>query len=172
MKKIVLTGPESTGKSNLAKALSKHFKSPIVDEFAVEYLDMTHGRYDYKDLVKIAKGQIKKEDEVTENNNSNLIIIDTDLITIKIWSKVKYKKVNRWIMEAIRARNYDLYLLCKPDIPWEFSEYRENPNDRDRLFTFYEKELRRYKKNYITIEGLKQTRIENAIKAIDNLRDK
>ena len=169
MKKIVITGPESTGKSSLAKSLSAHFKSPMVPEYAVEYLDNLGREYAYNDLVKIAKGQIELEEMILSKSKSKFGIIDTDLITIKIWSKVKFDKVNRWIMKTIRGRKYDLYLLCKPDIPWEYSEYRENPDDRDWLFTLYEKELKKYKKKYVIIEGLGQERTNTAINIIKNL---
>ncbi len=169
MKKIVLTGPESTGKSSLAKSLSDYYNAPIVDEYAVEYLKKTNGKYQYKDLALIAKGQIELEDTIISNNKSDLVFIDTDLITIKIWSKVKYNKVSRWIMKTIRERDYDLYLLCKPDIPWEYNEFRENPDDRDWLFTLYEKELKKYKKKYAIIEGLEQSRIDKAIDMIEEL---
>ena len=169
MKKIVLTGPESTGKSSLAKSLSDYYNAPIVDEYAVEYLKKTSGKYQYKDLALIAKGQIELEDIVISNNKSDLVFIDTDLITIKIWSKVKYNKVSRWIMKTIRERDYDLYLLCKPDIPWEYNKFRENPDDRDWLFTLYEKELKKYKKRYAIIEGLDQSRIDKAIDTIEEL---
>ena len=169
MKKIVLTGPESTGKSSLAKSLSDYYNAPIVDEYAVKYLKKTNGKYQYKDLTLIAKGQIELEDTIISNNKSDLVFIDTDLITIKIWSKVKYNKVSRWIMKTIRERDYDLYLLCKPDIPWEYNEFRENPDDRDWLFTLYEKELKKYKKKYAIIEGLEQTRIDKAIDTIEEL---
>ena len=169
MKKIVLTGPESTGKSSLAKSLSDYYNAPIVDEYAVEYLKKTNGKYHYKDLALIAEGQIELEDTIISNNKSDLVFIDTDLITIKIWSKVKYNKVSRWIMKTIRERDYDLYLLCKPDIPWEYNEFRENPDDRDWLFTLYEKELKKYKKRYELIDGLEQTRIDKAIARINKL---
>jgi len=169
MKKIVITGPESSGKSTLTKALSEHFNSPKIDEYAVEYLLKNGAKYEFRDLLKIAKGQINSEDLITPDSNNKFLFCDTDLITIKIWSKVKYNKISRWIMKTIRNRQYDHYLLCKPDIPWEYNQFRENPNDRDLLFKLYEKELKKYNKSYTIIEGSIKNRLNSSIKVINGL---
>ncbi len=162
MKKIVITGPESSGKTFLSKQLAKEFTVPFVPEFAVEYLMNTGGHYDYDDLLNISIGQIESEDRILREHNSNLLICDTDLITIKIWSQVKYGKVDNQILDFIKNREYTYYLLCKPDIPWEYSEFRENPNDRDDLFVLYEKELKLYQKKYGIISGSYDDRVELA----------
>lgn len=169
MKKIVITGPESSGKSTLAKDLSNHFKCPVVDEYAVEYLIANGKEYQFSDLLKIAKGQIEHEDNALNEISSELMICDTDLLTIKIWSKVKYNKISRWIMKTIRNRHYDHYLLCKPDIPWEYNDFRENPYDRERLFELYEKELKKYNKTYTIIEGDQLNRLNSAIEVIEKI---
>ncbi len=168
MKKIVVTGPESTGKTTLSNQLANHFNTIYVKEYAVEYLTSTGGKYDYGDLVKIAKGQIQSENIFIEKYNPELLICDTDLITIKIWSKVKFQKVNRWIMKTIRNRKYDHYLLCYPDIPWEYDPFRENPFDRNWLFDLYEKELKKYKKSYTIIKGFEKSRLSQAIDTVNN----
>jgi NadR type nicotinamide-nucleotide adenylyltransferase len=169
LKTIVITGPESTGKTTLAKELSQKFNISFIEEYAVQYLTKTGGKYSYRDLLKIAKGQIEEENRVINNTNENLIILDTDLITIKIWSKVKFGKVSRWIMQTIRNRHYDHYLLCYPDIPWEYDLFRENPNDRNWLFDLYEKELKKYRKHYTVIKGSKKERLELASRVIESL---
>ncbi len=169
MKKIVVTGPESTGKTTLCKHLANHFNTTFVKEYAVDYLTGTGGDYQYKDLLKIAKGQINLENQIIEMTNPDILICDTDLITIKIWSQVKYKKVNRWIMKEIRNRHYNHYLLCFPDIPWEYDLFRENPNDRDFLFELYEKQLKRYKKDYTIINGNEESRFLTAVDVINSV---
>lgn len=166
VKKIVITGPESTGKTTLAQYLSQYYRCPVVPEYAVEYLEKTDGRYGYRDLLKIAKGQIAKEEEIIKKSQDGLIICDTDLITIKIWAKVKYGKVPRWVMKTIRERKYDFYLLCAPDIEWEYDKFRENPHDRDRLFVLYEKELKKYHKPYVVISGKGEERQQKALEAL------
>lgn len=172
MKKIVITGPESTGKTTLGTQLSEYFQIPLVKEYAVEYLIKTDGKYSYGDLLKIAKGQIEMENRMIDKTGSNIIISDTDLITIKIWSKVKFGKVSRWIMNTIRNRQYDYYLLCYPDIPWEYDPFRENPDDRDWLFELYEKELKKYGKKYTIIKGNEEIRFNLASEIINDLLKK
>ncbi len=171
MKKIVITGPESSGKTFLSKQLAREFSAPVVPEFAVEYLMNTGGKYDYDDLLNISIGQIELEDKIQVEYNSNLLICDTDLITIKIWSQVKYDKVDNQILDFIKNREYTYYLLCKPDIPWEYSEFRENPNDRDDLFLLYENELNLYEKSYSVISGSYDNRVafaKNVVRSILN----
>lgn len=170
MKKIVITGPESSGKTTLAEILSEKFNSKIVNEYAVEYLIQTNGVYDFRDLLKIAKGQILKEDSTFSNNKTNFLICDTDLITIKIWSQVKYGRVSRKLLQNIKNRHYDYYLLCKPDIPWTYARFRESPDDRDILFELYLKELKKYNKKYTIISGTKENRIKTAIEVLNKLQ--
>ena len=169
MIKIVITGPESTGKTSIAHFLGKKMKMPVVNEFAVEYLKKTKGNYKYSDLLKIGKGQIQAEEMLINNVRPQILICDTDLITIKIWSQVKFKKVNKQILSMIDSRFYDHYILCAPDIEWEYSEFRENPNDRDVLFDLYEKELKAYGKKYTILKGIDIERYLNAIKIFDNV---
>lgn len=164
MKKIVLTGPESTGKTSIATFLGNKFDVPVVKEYAVEYLQKTGGKYIYPDLVKIAHGQIENENEISIKGNYPVIICDTDLITIKIWSEVRFNKVSRKITSIISKRHYDLYILCSPDIDWEYADFRENPDDRDYLFDLYENELIKMEKKYIVLRGVGEIRYQNAEK--------
>jgi nicotinamide riboside kinase len=147
MHKIIVTGPESSGKTTLCKSLSKHFNLPFSKEYAREYLDALNRDYNQEDLLKIAKGQLKSE--------QNTQLLDTDLITIKIWSKYKYGSCDKWILEQIEKQKSEnrFYLLCKPDIPWKADPLRENPNDREELFEIYKKELESLAQNYFIVEG-------------------
>ena len=155
MHKIIVTGPESSGKTTLCKALSKHFNLPFSKEFAREYLYMLNRDYNQKDLLKIAKGQLKSE--------QNTQLLDTDLITIKIWSKYKYGSCDKWILEQIEKQKSKnrFYLLCKPDIPWEADPLRENPNDREELFEIYKKEIASLEHDYFIVDA--ENRLEKII---------
>jgi nicotinamide riboside kinase len=163
MLKIIVTGPESSGKTTLCKALSKHFKLPFSRENAREYLDLLNRDYNQDDLLKIAKKQLK--------SGENTQLLDTDLITIKIWSKYKYGNCDKWILEEIEKQKTEnrFYLLCSPDIPWQEDFQRENPNDRDELFAIYKKELERLGHNYFIVEG--EERFQRAIQKILILKD-
>ena len=99
VKHIVITGPESSGKTTLAKALAKALNIGYTEEYAREYLD-SNSTYKQGDLLKIAKGQLQKE----KANHNPIAIHDTDLITIKIWSEYKYNKCNPWIIEQIEQQ--------------------------------------------------------------------
>ena len=161
MLKIIVTGPESSGKTTLCKALSKHFNLPFSKEYAREYLDVLNRDYNQEDLLKIAKGQLKSE--------QNTQLLDTDLITIKIWSEYKYGSCDKWILDQIKKQKSEnrYYLLCNPEIPWKADQQRENPNDREELLKIYKKELEALGHDYFIVEG--ESRIENSISKISPL---
>ncbi len=168
MKKIVITGPESTGKSYLAKTLSDYFKQAHTEEVARAYLNQLNRSYRYSDLYQIALEQMASEDAFL-TTDIDVLFCDTDLITIKIWSSVKFGKVDKRILRSIQQRHYDLYLLCYPDIPWEPDPLRENPDNRPELFDFYLQELHHYGKNFRIIKGEDYNeRLETAIQAVSH----
>ncbi len=134
VKHICITGPESTGKSTLSAHLARKYKTTYVEEYARTYLK-NNTKYKYDDLLAIALGQHQLLTCAKEANR--LIISDTDLLTIIIWSKVVFGKVDIEIHRLWREHLPQKYLLCKPDIPWEYDPLRENPNDRERLFEIY-----------------------------------
>ena len=164
--KVVITGPESTGKSALSASLSEHFKTSYVPEYAREYLQLKKGDYTQEDLTNIAERQIKSEDEY-QRNNIGLIICDTSLEVIRVWSEWKYGSCDRFIIDNAKARTPDLFLLLKPDLPWQPDPQRENPDDRDKLFAYYQKSLSEYHTKVVEISGDGDKRITSAIKAID-----
>ncbi|MEZ4909140.1 MAG: ATP-binding protein [Saprospiraceae bacterium] len=169
MKKIVFTGPESTGKTETAFKISERMGYCYAPEYAVEYLEQTSGEYNFEDLYKIGIGQLKTEDAIINNCKSDFFICDTDLITIKIWSKVRFNKVDKRLLSMIRNRYYDHYILCYPDIEWEYAKFRENPDDRDYLFKIYKNQLKYYKKNFSILRGSGEERIKNAENIISSL---
>jgi nicotinamide riboside kinase len=161
MHKIIVTGPESSGKTTLCKNLSEHFKIPFAKEYARKFLNELGRDYKQDDLLEIAKEQLQSEE--------NTQLFDTDLITIKIWSEYKYGNCNKWILKQIEKQKIEkrFYLLCRPDIPWQEDKQRKNPNEREKLFKIYKKELENLGYNYFVIEG--KGRIEKSISKILNL---
>ena len=161
MTKIIITGSESSGKTTICKSLSNYYNIPFAEEYSRMYLNSLQRDYRQEDLLEIAKGQLK--------SNQENQICDTDLITIKIWSNYKYGNCNNWILEQIEKQKTGnrFYLLCKPDIPWKSDPLRENPTNREELFEIYKEEIEKLKHNYSIIEG--EERIKNSISKISSL---
>lgn len=151
MKKIVLTGPESSGKTTIAKRLAMDFNAPLVTEYARTYLDTLKRPYHPSDLKKIAQGQVAAEKKAAATN-PHLLICDTDLWTILIWSEEKYGKVDPYISKMLKKQKTDLYLLLRPTLPWTYDPQRENPTDRNRLFHIYRNKLRAHQQPYLEID--------------------
>ena len=153
-----MTGPESSGKTTLCRQLSNHFNISFAKEFARSYIDSLERSYIMDDLLVIAREQLESE--------FNFQILDTDLITIKIWSEYKYGKCDKWILDQIEKQKSEkrFYLLCSPDIPWEPDNQRKNPNDRKKLFEIYKNELENLKHKYFIVDG--ENRLEKIIKKI------
>ena len=161
MHKIIVTGPESSGKTTLCKNLSEHFKIPFAKEYARIFLDELDRNYTQSNLLKIAGGQLKSE--------QNTQLLDTDLITIKIWSEYKYGSCDKWILTQIEKQKSEkrFYLLCKPNIPWQPDKQRENPSDREALFEIYKQELDDLGHKYFIVEGGDRT--EHSISRITSI---
>lgn len=172
MKKVVITGPESSGKTTLAEALAAHVNGGLVREMVRTYFAertrATSG-YEEAELRTIAQLQLQEEEriaELTEACSGRILVCDTDLITIRIWGEEKFGRSDPWILKRTEQRVYDLWLLCRPDMPWEPDLLRENPNDRDRLFDVYESTLKQLRKPYVVIEGGHEQRLQCAMEAV------
>lgn len=163
--KVVITGPECTGKSTLSRQLSEHFDQPWLPEYARAYLTEIGRPYQDSDLLEIAKGQVRKEDELLAEE-VDTIFFDTSLEVIKVWSEWKYKSCDSFILDNLRDRQADLYLLLAPDMAWENDPLRENPNDRDIIFERYISELKALDKPYEIVSGLGHLRTQRAIQAV------
>jgi nicotinamide riboside kinase len=146
MPKIIITGPESSGKTTLSEQISQYFKVSKNLEYARVYLSKLNRQYNKDDLLHIAKQQLYSE--------NNCKILDTDLITIKIWSEYKYGECHQWIKDQISKQKDEdrIYLLCKPDIKWEKDDLREHPFSRNEIYQLYEEELNTLNHRYEIID--------------------
>ncbi|MCP4459783.1 MAG: ATP-binding protein [Cytophagales bacterium] len=165
--RIVLLGPESTGKTVITEQLAEHFNTAWVSEHARQYIEGLNRPYGEADLLEIAKGQIQHEDEKAQSTKG-FLFCDTNLITIKIWSDFKYSRTDPWIMESVKTRRYDFYLLMDIDLPWEPDPLREHPEQRQDIFDLYKEHLDTKWLPYSIIKGEGKRRIQNAIEAIES----
>ena len=172
MIRVAVVGPECSGKSTLSEALAVHYGCVWVKEYARAHLEERGPDYVEQDLLNIAMGQVLAEGEaqkLAKEVGAELIICDTDMITIRIWSEEVFGRSHALLKQLSTDVQYDHWLLCRPNIPWEPDPFRENPLDRDRLFAVYEAMLKKVKKPYTIIEGNREQRIAAAVKAIDYL---
>lgn len=167
IKKVVVIGPESTGKSTLSERLAKELHTEYVPEYAREYLENLGREYNEADLLEIVKGQLRLEDEKAKSDDK-ILICDTDLYVIKVWSEAKYGRCDPWILEQIAERKYDIYLLTYIDIPWEDDPLREHPEDEDRqyFYSVYKNIVMNSGVPWADIRGDIETRVSDSLKAI------
>ena len=168
---LVITGPESSGKTTLATQLANYWKTPLVTEASRDYLKEKDS-YQQHDLLEIAKQQHKQEQTVLSLLPER-IICDTDLLVIMIWSEVKYGYCDSWIYSTfennIKKNNFCRhYYLCDSNIPWQADPRRENPHNRDELFDLYLKKLKEYELNYKIVKGEPRQRLQQVLDSSDS----
>jgi NadR type nicotinamide-nucleotide adenylyltransferase len=171
LKKIVVIGPESTGKSSLCAALAKHYNTIWCKEYAREYL-LQHGtEYTYDDLLTIAKGQLELEEKAIEkiNTPNSKLFLDTDMYVMKTWCEFVFGKCHPFILQEAAKRNYDLYLLANIDLPWVKDALREYPDltTREKLFYHYKDIVMNSGVPWAIISGTNEERVQCAIDAIE-----
>lgn len=166
--RVSIVGPECTGKSTLSSLLAKYYDTIWVKEYARHYIDRLERNYEEKDLLEIAKGQIRDEDQLAEKAN-RVLICDTDLMVIKVWAEHKYGAAYQEILDEYQRRNYDLYILTGTDIPWEEDPQRENPALRNFFYNTFKTELEAREAHYIEVSGNHYERQKKAVNAIDDL---
>jgi NadR type nicotinamide-nucleotide adenylyltransferase len=171
MRKIVIIGPESTGKSTLCSQLAQHFKTCWCPEFAREYLKETGGKYSFHDLLNIAHGQLELEDTMLTQAKNGFYFIDTDMYVMKVWCEVVFETCHTWILKQIALRKYDLFFLCDVDLPWVRDDLREYPDleFRKKLFKMYRDLMITQKTKWAEISGTHAQRLQTAISIIDTV---
>ena len=171
--KIVLFGPESSGKTTLSKHLARHYNTVWVPEYAREYLqekwNNTRETCEVSDLLPIAIGQMNLENELSKKADK-VLICDTDLLETKVYSEAFYGGfVDPQLAQFAVQNTYDLYLLTYIDTPWEKDDLRDRPNERIEMFNAFENALKKYNRPYVLLKGNKIIRLELAIQEIDKI---
>ena len=170
-RRIVITGPESTGKSTLCKMLAQHYNTVWVPEYAREHLLKYGVTYTYDDLLTIARKQVSLEDEMTASVKSGLIFIDTNMYVMKVWCEFVFGRCHQWILDKIAERKYSLYLLCNIDLPWVEDPLREYPDiePRQRLFNIYKDNMINQHVPWKIVSGNYDVRFKTAVDAVNRL---
>jgi len=172
--KIVIYGPESTGKTTMTKALAIHYQSEWVPEFARTFLQEKWDRQQeicsLEDLITIARGQLKEEQRAAQKTN-DLLFCDTNILVTKVWSETHFEGYCASEIEALfKEAEVDLYLLTSIDVPWEKDDLRDRPDNRAQMFAYFKQQLDQYKLPYCILEGNEQKRLQKAIEVVDELR--
>ncbi len=164
IKKVVIIGGESTGKSTLSEQLAAHYQTVWVPEYARKYLENLGRDYEKDDLLEIAKGQLNAECEL-ESLAHQFLFCDTDLLVIKVWSEHRYHFCDAFILEQIEHQKYDAYIITSPDMPWVYDKLREHPSEEMRVY-FFEKYIQLVQGQnvpFIVVSGNERERLNTAI---------
>ncbi|MFT5617645.1 MAG: HTH-type transcriptional repressor of NAD biosynthesis genes [Arenicella sp.] len=177
IKKIVLFGPESTGKTTLSLELAKHFRTIASPEFARHYVDIKKAHtkaenldeiIEWKDVETIAIGQIHQEN-LLEQHANQVLFCDTNLVTTHVYSQLYFGKSLEWMDSAVEKQAYDFYLLLTVDVPWVADFQRDSSLNRIELFNTFKSELDQREINYKTISGASyKDRLQQVIEIVED----
>ncbi|WP_300439646.1 ATP-binding protein [Christiangramia sp.] len=171
--KIVIFGPESTGKTTLSEDLARHYSEPLVHEYMREYLqEVWYSEKRIckpKDIIPIAEGQMKAENQLS-GKAKNVLICDTNLLELKVYSEAYYDGYcDPKLLKHALNNYYHLYFLTYIDVPWTPDDLRDKPHDREGMFRRFKDTLEQHQKPYFLLRGNREERLKTAIKEIDQL---
>jgi nicotinamide riboside kinase len=168
-RRVVLIGPECTGKTTLARELARRYGVEWVPEFARTFVEATRRPVRFEDVDAIGRGQQAAEDRA-RRDRSRLLVLDTDLVSTCVYSRHYYGDCPPWIEEAVPGRLSDLYLLLATDVPWVPEGYlREQPERREELYARFRQTLAELGARVVEVRGTWEQRRATAIAAIDAL---
>ena len=163
--RIVITGPECTGKTTLSSRLAEYFNTIYIPEYARDFVEGLQRQYNYDDVLAIAGKQ--REQAVTSYGDHKVIFFDTWLIITKVWFEVVFGQYPKWIDNELNNGYVDLWLVCATDIPWIKDSVRENGGEmREKLYDMYLSGIKKIKGKYAIISGTGDQRFLTALKAI------
>lgn len=164
--RLAVTGPESSGKTTLAQAISLFYGGKYVPEYAREFIAGLGRAYFQSDLLMIAQTQfdLNKADDTIP-----FVVCDTEMTVMRIWHRYNYHSNNELIDTLFQTQTFNHLFLCTPDMPWEPDPLREHPNERMRLFDLYDKELQLQHMPFTIVNGTMEKRMEQVKKVVRSL---
>ncbi len=167
IKKVAIVGPESTGKSTVSLQLAKYYQVPWVPEYARYYCEALTEPCTLQDEVNMFHGQLALEESVLAMTETDFVICDTTFLTVKIWSDAFFGHTPEIVLDALKNRPYDFYILLDIDLPWQDDPLRDFPNQREHFMEVWHKELKALGAKYTVVSGMGELRFKHAVEAID-----
>ncbi|MBP6116298.1 MAG: ATP-binding protein [Neisseriaceae bacterium] len=168
--KFVVYGPESTGKTTLARQLAEHYHTQWVPEFSRDYLqekwDLTQTICEESDLLPIALGQMAAENAAAAQAN-RVLFLDTNVRTTVLYAHHYYGRCAQWLTDLIASQTYTLYFLTDIDVPWVADDLRDQPQERAQLFAKFKADLQAHGLPYVLLQGDEASRLAAAIAVVD-----
>jgi HTH-type transcriptional regulator, transcriptional repressor of NAD biosynthesis genes len=168
VRRVAITGSESTGKTTLARRLAEHYGTIWTPEFGRVYLDRKAAALDASDVEPIARGQMATEEEGARASPRDLLILDTDLLSTDVYASHYYGMSPAWLREAVRTRSADLYLLADIDVPWVPDPQRDRPHMREHMHELFRATVEGTGKPFVVLQGDWDARFRQAVEAIDS----
>jgi NadR type nicotinamide-nucleotide adenylyltransferase len=168
LRRVCVYGPESTGKTALARRLAEHFGTAWVPEYARTLIEAQGGAVGYEDMERIARGQAASE-EALARSARRVLFADTDVLTTRVWSETLFGQCPAWVAEEAEKRSYDLYLLLDVDVPWVADVARYLPEERRGFFERCRAELEKRGRRYVVVRGGWEERFDQARRAVEAL---
>ena len=146
--------------------MAGQFGGLYIPEYARNYVEKLNHHYTFEDVEAIARMQVTQYQQALDSD-CRFVFFDTWLIITKVWFEWVYNKVPEWLDQEIRNCPIDLFLLCRPDLPWEADPVRENGGEnRIKLYNQYKSNLQEYGFNFIEVEGVGENRVATAIESV------
>jgi NadR type nicotinamide-nucleotide adenylyltransferase len=168
VKRVAIVGPESAGKSTLARQLAARYQTVCVEEYARGLLDFNKGWCEPHHIPQIARGHRASEVALARQAN-RILFTDTDLLTTTVWSRMLYNDCPGWIRDQADAQRFDFTLLLDCDLDWENDGQRYMPDHTERrnFLEIMRSELERLDRPYALIQGRGAARLQEAVRQVD-----